>query len=595
MSREAGFDFKPIVTPYVGSPIKEFDSLGKVLNERYEKNLEDWDELDYISKTIPVLDGDSTIKDSAIGEIKNIMKGAIDKGDFENSRPLVREAVKRFRNDSNLAKASQNYKKSKELMDYAEKQRLQGKTMIMFQDPSKFTTIDPTTGKARDLTSDMEEQLDYRKEMETIYDNVQPDGYSSGSSSPQERNGMMYQVGSKSGGAYITKEKIGQIAKQSLDRYISSTEAGRQRMKVLVQKGGYSEADARKVVLNELTSVGLERVFSRTESESSIQFDGGMTDRVFGKKGETLPPPSDPEMERDTIDTSEVDPTLSSLTTKLTPNPKGGGLSSSEKLGAAGGGNRGDFYTRNPKAAENRTQQNPYGDLDEKERKTLSNVLLAVGVKKESNGKFTYKGKEVTSVNALKLAKDYIDARVSTGVSASYKSFYDTEIAKSNSYAKNGNHSGRKYYDQKEKKFFNFIDLPKEVQAEINKGEFKVSGVYVEDNPFYDVAKRNKAITNNDGFINPERWVVGDKVFSVSAKLSETSKTDIDFRRTVSEVSRPNRNGVPRRISNGMQIISLGNGMYDIQNKNGEIETETPLTDKQIAKYIIQQKLNLED
>jgi len=273
-NNQNGFDFQPYITPYAGSPIKEFEGLGKVLNERYEKNIADWDNADFLLNTIKVLDTSKGFKDKARSDIDNTMKSIIESGRYEDAKPYVREVVKRLRNDPNLLTSQENYKKAMELEAKVADMALKGKTPLAFRDYKKEEFDEQGNVRSLNTTGAVEEQLDYRPKMEELFNNVQPDGGGYSSSGIDERNGLIYQVGSGSTSSYITKDKIIQIAKNSMSGFLS-TDEGRQRMRVLVEKGGYDPKEAYKILENEVIGVGLERVFNRTQTENTSSLVGG--------------------------------------------------------------------------------------------------------------------------------------------------------------------------------------------------------------------------------------------------------------------------------------------------------------------------------
>ncbi len=265
----ATFNFQPFVQQYVPAPVQEFAALGEALNQRYEKNVAEMEELDFLSSQIQTLPTSSHIKEAMLRDVKNTLRSVREKGDLENAAPRIREAVRRFRTDPNLRQAAENFQKAKEYDDQINQMKLQGKTPLIFQDYKSEKFDDK--GNLLAISADNQMQLDYRKRQETFFDNIQPDSNSISSAGfRQTADGYWVSGKSSSETAGITAEKIKEVANNSFGAYLQ-TEEGQQQLKSLTHSnyGNMSREDALAVMRNDFLGAGLERVFQRTSRESS--------------------------------------------------------------------------------------------------------------------------------------------------------------------------------------------------------------------------------------------------------------------------------------------------------------------------------------
>lgn len=293
--------FQPYIAPQQASPVEEFNNLGTVLNERYDKNIAKWDELDAYTNQLQLNEQDSIIKESALQDTRNILKEIREKGNWENAKLQVREVAKRLVNDSALTIAQQNFKRSQEQKDTESKMRMQGHTLVDFN-LGRFnqTTIDPKTGKARVLDYASTEKLqDYDARRKSIFEGITADGYSREGSSPtiDPKTGAIYQIGSASSASYVSADKVKQIAVRNLDNYLATPE-GQQELRVLTSTNSMNGqpmeiGKAKQEILNKLINTGLTRTFSQTSNKQSTSISdpgtlGGRGRRGGGKNDEQV-------------------------------------------------------------------------------------------------------------------------------------------------------------------------------------------------------------------------------------------------------------------------------------------------------------------
>jgi soluble cytochrome b562 len=265
----ATFNFQPFVQQYVPAPVQEFAALGEALNQRYEKNVAEMEELDFLSSQIQTLPTSSHIKEAMLRDVKNTLRAVREKGDLENAAPRIREAVRRFRTDPNLRQAAENFQKAKEYDDQLNQMKLQGRTPLTFVDYRTEAFDDK--GNLLPISADNQMQLDYRKRQETYFDDIKPESTSIASSGFSKRgDGLWVKGESASETAGITAARIEAAVNSNLNNYLQTPE-GRQQLQYLTSPryGNMSREQAIQSIRNDMMGAGLERVFQSTATKSS--------------------------------------------------------------------------------------------------------------------------------------------------------------------------------------------------------------------------------------------------------------------------------------------------------------------------------------
>lgn len=262
-----GFNFQPYIQPYVAPPIQEFDRMGEVLNERYETNVANMTELELLANQIQVLPTSQHIKDQMLSEVNATLSELKERGDLEYAAPRVREAARRFATDSNLLQASENFKLAQQYDEELRQARLTGQNMLQFRDYRNEEFID---GQLQRISSDNQQQLNYRERYESYFDGLQPESFSiSESGWSQGPGGIYQQTGRAEQTAGIAVDRIQNIVDQNLDSVITSTNEGIQRFRVLTELNGLTTDEAREVIRGEMMGAGLERVFQSSSISTS--------------------------------------------------------------------------------------------------------------------------------------------------------------------------------------------------------------------------------------------------------------------------------------------------------------------------------------
>lgn len=576
--------FQPYIAPQQQLPVEEFNNLGAVLNQRYDKNIAEWDALDAFINQVQLSDADQGIKTSVVQDTRNILKDIREKGNWENGRLQVREVAKRLANDQSLTIGQQNFKRMQEQMAKEADMRTQGINLIDFnQGRFAQSTIDPTTGRARVLDFSGSERLqDYDARRKSLFEGLQADGFDRESSSPvmNAATGMVYQVGSGASARYVSAKKVKEVAQRNLNNYLESQE-GQQEYKMLTTSNSMNPnpltpQEARKQILDGIVNTGLTRTFSQTGSKSSTSIvsmggaggSGSGASLPEGQRAEALP-----------IEQSKLNPLYKDLTDKLTLKRRYENVKSSAEGHSALGAVTGAPGAQGVPTLGSKER---YATLSKKEMKAVENVGATLGIKKQPSGQY--------AVKDIDRIRDYITQRVETATAPTYRAFTEEEISKNNNYIANGNLRSRGFYDLEKGKFTEFKDLPSEVKEALNgkkAGEIQFSGVVSPDNHFYDLAKDSKREVNSDGWLRPEYVTIAGKSYAVTSPTSEIRKTDIGLIRAINQITSANRYGVPVRIKgpDGQRFVTAPNGkyspdgqpIYEIKDMNGNKVSELPL------------------
>lgn len=576
--------FQPYVTSYAGNANKELGELGTTLNQRYDDNIANYDKLDEYINQINVRDVDAPLKEALKSDTRKAISSIATNGDWENAKTPLRQVARRLANDDIITTAQKNAVASQELDKQRLQAAIQGKPLIQFKDYSNVATVDPQTGRPKllDTSGVYEGKLDTLQKMREIFADVQADSHAYKSSTPtrDEATGQIYQVGSGSSARYLSKDKIKEVANRSFNDFLNTAE-GQQRLKVLTTTNSENPTpvdieSAKKRIKDELVSVGLNKTFADTASESSQKL-------APGQGGKPLQPAEEPQLEQTQISGSVANPVLTSLADKLKFKNRGGFVNPGVPAGPGGG-----FVYHN--------EGTKYGDLSGVEKKTLDKLAITLGIKKGSNEQYSTKD--------LAVIQKFANDRANTGVSSTYRAFTDDEINKAKNYVANGNYAGRSFFDKAENKFVPYEQLPDDVKKTLASGETKgiqFSGVYDTDNPFYDLAKQDPLFKGKDvkQFVSPENLTIAGRQYVVGSSLSDKNKTDIDFRELETKISRANRSGVPVTLKTpdgGIRhIVPIDNGLYRIVDNKGNSISNKAFTKEQLAMYARDAKMDIEN
>lgn len=566
--------FQPYIAPQQELPVAEFDALGKTLNDRYDKNIAKWDELDAYINQVQLSNADQSIKDSVVKDTRDTLKSIRENGNWENGKMQVREVAKRLANDQALAVGQKRFQAMQKQKEVESQMRMQGHTLIDFkEDRFDIPTIDPITGRINNSMdfSGAEKLQDYDARRKSIFEGVTADGNSweNSSPSPDRNTGAVYQVGSAGNYRYIDKKKITDIANRNLGNYIDSAE-GQQEMKMLTTKNSMnvnplSYADAKKAILNDLINTGLTRTFKDGGSKNVKQM-------VSSGSGENSNPPSD-NIEQIPLNLNNKNQTFADLTKKIES------------------GNQTEIDYKNSRAVTTSTlpnlmsadrsvttsQAERLSHLTPKENKILNNVALMLGITKNNGG---YK------VSELKRIGEYMKKTQTNASSPVYKAFTKEEISQNKNYVDNANLASAGFYDITEDKFVEYNKLKDDIMG-AKTDDIKYSGNINSDNHFYDLAVASKREKNPDGWVRPRYITIKGKPYAVTSSLTETRKADTQFQKQVNKISSSNRYGTPveYKTQAGEKLISYPNGglsssgqpLYDVKDSQGKIIATLPL------------------
>lgn len=571
-------EFQPYINPYVGSANNEFNELGKNLDVRYETNLAAMDELDMLMNNVNTLKRDTYLKDKLLADTRGQITQLREAGNWEDSRNKIRELARRFNNDNILKVAQANFEENKKIEAKISDNKMQGFNSIRYDNPNDWTTADPETGKPRSFIGDVERQLQYRPKQEEYFNDIQPDSIETKRGIYKHNGKNWEKINTDKETKEITNQKIINTAYRSIDAYLETPE-GTQQKKILMQKEGKTSEQARQILRDELVATGKEKVFRNTgSSRDKTPFDG----TSMGLVGEQPPLPNQP-LEQSPYIKNYENPILKSLTEKL--EVKGRKIGTNKGVDAL----MAPLYAGEKGGVGANLQYKTHVGidiLDDNEKKTISRIAQALNIK---DNKGTYALKDLE-----KIRKYSID-NVNKTTSPAIRVYSEMKEAKEADDRIARNINRRMYYSEDEDKFYNFDQLPSDDQKALEAKSFTASGVYSNDNQFFDLAGRKNK--NPDAWVTPESIRVNGKDLVVSEPLDAIKNSNFKELKMASLVSSGRRSGIPVGIktSEGRQlVIPLDNGLYHIINKGGQSFTKEALTKEQIAKYILDNKYELE-
>lgn len=102
----------PYIRQYQGMPLEEVDTLGNVMQQRYDFANEYYDKLNTAASQINVLDEDAAIKQRQLDDIRNSIEVAAERGDaWEDMLPTLRQKARAFTSNDVLKQAQANREK----------------------------------------------------------------------------------------------------------------------------------------------------------------------------------------------------------------------------------------------------------------------------------------------------------------------------------------------------------------------------------------------------------------------------------------------------------------------------------------------------
>jgi len=247
------------VPRFVGSNYNELSEAKKALDERFYRNRDYSDKISMMLAQEQYLEGDRAIKDklteSIYGQIDAISKS---ESNFENSSAAVSQLAREFLTNQERIAALDNYRRVEEARELQTKL---GAQAINFGDSlEKFSTIDPNTGQTRRFNLGIEQRLDYDKQREQFYNQIEAD-LKAGKLSPVDIEGIYGFVSSSMTETNV--DKIGKYLNDAFLRYKSTPEYQQERRK-LTQLEGLSSDQADQTIKDNLAAVGRERLLNRT-------------------------------------------------------------------------------------------------------------------------------------------------------------------------------------------------------------------------------------------------------------------------------------------------------------------------------------------
>ena len=172
---------------YAGEPVQEIKALNQAMSNEYETTRKNKDALDSLAANLDVRDVDYGVKKQTIEGLRSQFEDLVKKGDYQNARFVVNDAIKKFNNDP-LLKGAKNSKLAevayqKDLVDRLDKNQINQDQFNYGMINSKAKnqealTYDPETGlyknsykghdvfddKSKDIYDDMDKRITGWKE-----------------------------------------------------------------------------------------------------------------------------------------------------------------------------------------------------------------------------------------------------------------------------------------------------------------------------------------------------------------------------------------------------------------------------------------------
>lgn len=546
--------FQPYVdTSTPDQPVQEMDNLGKMLNQRYDTNIAQFDKLDELGHQIQVSSADQYLKQGLLDDTRDAISGIVKNGDWENANAPIREIARRFANDPVITKAAANYQKAQQFKDELTKAELAGNPQIQFKNFDNFSTVD-ANGNLQDVdtTGAAEKRLDYESKMNQMFEGIHASGSSSTVTSPERDDvtGQIYNTTRGGSSEAITKNKILDVANKNFPAYLASSE-GQQRLKVLTSVNSdnptaYDHATALNLMKQELVNAGLNKVYSENSSVSSDKL-------APGQKGKpTLGDGTTPVADISYQQNQNLDDLIKSVDNKVkginqTPIPKA------------------TISDLNPSQVGN-----PQSDKEVELLQAMTNAkynTLPQGMSDiYKNLNEVYSGIK-DPVKRNQAIKDYLVSIKNSKIQPVIAAYSDPKVIDAeNKFFKNGMYEGATFFDPKTNKQLSWEDIKNNYKNDSgNKisdkdiDDSKVIGQYSPDNPIYDMTGQDAK------FATARKVNIGGNDFVMGATKADQSTGDYDLNNTMAKITSVRRTGLPISLSHGLKILPGPNDGYLIQ------------------------------
>lgn len=545
--------FQPYVAPYTQAPVKEFDDFGKLLNERYDTNIANYDKLNEVMNQLQVSDADQHIKQGLLSDTRDAISNVVQNGDWENARSPVRQIANRFTTDPIIAKATLNYQKAQKLQEDARQAEMNGKPQIQFKDINNFSTVDPDTGKIRDLDTSgvFQDRLDYQGKMNQMFEGLHANasGNKTNNMIRDPDTGQLYQAGSGYTSSGITKQQVIDAANKNFGSYLASSE-GQQRLKVLTSKNSDNAnpvdlPSAISLMKQELINTGLNKVFHESSTESFTKPDRYNKGMAGATPNSTLINDISYQQNQD------LDGLINGLTKqpRFTKDPNPFRIGITEPGGIPSKGSP----IINPKG----DSPTPSYQIPDKMKEMYSNLRATMLSSIDTKGKTKDQIDDIVNPKI----KDYLNNIKNSKIQPKLLAPNDTkDIDATNNFFRNGAYQSAEYLDPNtgQKVSWNKIykdatgtDFDKATPGDVKKivDDLKITGQYSPDNPFYDMTNRDP------DFAMSRKVMLGSHNYVVGAFPQDKGSQDYGPSHLAAEITSSKRTGLPIKLSHDLMVV----------------------------------------
>lgn len=256
-----GFEYQPIIRPYVAAPVEAFKESLDERSTVFDKNIADMDQLDILASNIDVLDPDKELK---LAEIDRIRKGLqeVSSVGAENATSIVRKMARDFAGNENLRKASEKYSLDKQRQEDIRQLRLKGITPLDFTSKYEGITKTPDWNPAVESANDF--LIDAKKYVGNIKERFKDLGISF-----QQINlgdGVTRTIAVTGDGKEVTPEMLEERAGAVIDDFVKSPTGGNQ----FYRWSEFQGQDPREAARQMLLTAGLEQVGSQKDVNYAV-------------------------------------------------------------------------------------------------------------------------------------------------------------------------------------------------------------------------------------------------------------------------------------------------------------------------------------
>tara|TARA_Y100001937_G_scaffold18647_1_gene25724 strand:+ start:17909 stop:20278 length:2370 start_codon:yes stop_codon:yes gene_type:complete len=212
------YELRPFQSMYVDNKQPQ---IAMLLSQRYDQNKQSKDLIDRTLSQMQLLDGDKVHGERVKGEVKNMLKKHIDRGDWENSTLVMQDATNLVSTDAGLLAANESFKVRQAEIQAIREAKLNGIPMIDFGSEmrktheSYFYDGETDTYITNIYEPMAEKMLDYRTRKERMIGKI-----------PADQRGNWMGIG---------RGKTNKIANMMVEQYISDTHEGAQEFRKLVE------------------------------------------------------------------------------------------------------------------------------------------------------------------------------------------------------------------------------------------------------------------------------------------------------------------------------------------------------------------------